>query len=264
MKRLLMYALFFIIISSLVYADDVPEIGHQFYGYAGSGSTISAVVNGVTFTAAVASDKYYGYSSVFFVDAASDGISGGENGDTITFYIDGIQNTTYTFAVGGVTKLDFAIDPGLTTGGATDDGATSSNDTSSTTTSSTSSSSDDSDSHRSSSGSSSSGKTTTTTSSDSGCYHKWQCTSWNACEENGFQTRICYYVGNCTTEGNQSDTRQRCTYVAPEEEYVPVEEPVYPTCYDGIKNQGERGIDCGGPCEACEIPIPEEPKSNGL
>ncbi len=24
-----------------------------------------------------------------------------------------------------------------------------------------------------------------------------------------------------------------------------------PTCYDGIQNQGERHIDCGGPCEAC-------------
>ncbi|MEM4245109.1 MAG: MopE-related protein [Candidatus Nanoarchaeia archaeon] len=24
-----------------------------------------------------------------------------------------------------------------------------------------------------------------------------------------------------------------------------------PTCYDGIKNQGETGVDCGGPCPAC-------------
>ena len=22
------------------------------------------------------------------------------------------------------------------------------------------------------------------------------------------------------------------------------------TCYDGVKNQGEQGIDCGGPCQA--------------
>lgn len=26
-----------------------------------------------------------------------------------------------------------------------------------------------------------------------------------------------------------------------------------PTCFDRIKNQGETGIDCGGPCPACEI-----------
>ena len=26
-----------------------------------------------------------------------------------------------------------------------------------------------------------------------------------------------------------------------------------PTCFDGRKNQGEAGIDCGGPCNTCEI-----------
>jgi len=29
-----------------------------------------------------------------------------------------------------------------------------------------------------------------------------------------------------------------------------------PTCFDGIQNQGEEGIDCGGPCNACPIPPP--------
>lgn len=27
-----------------------------------------------------------------------------------------------------------------------------------------------------------------------------------------------------------------------------------PTCFDGIQNQGEEGIDCGGPCGLCEKP----------
>ena len=140
------------------------------------------------------------------------------------------------------------------------------NTTNATTTSSTTQTSseedDDDDDHRHYSRSS----TTTTTSTTSiDCTHKWQCTGWNPCEENGMQTRICYYVGNCTTEGNQSDTRQRCTYVAPEqEEYIPEEEQVYPTCYDGIKNQGEKGIDCDGPCPACEVPQVQEPQSNTL
>lgn len=133
--------------------------------------------------------------------------------------------------------------------------------TSSTTQTSSEEDDDDDDDHRHYSKSS----TTTTTSTTSiHCTHKWQCTGWNPCEENGMQTRICYYVGNCTTEGNQSDTRQRCTYVAPEqEEYIP-EEEVYPTCYDGIKNQGEKGIDCDGPCPACEVPQVQEPQSNTL
>lgn len=26
-----------------------------------------------------------------------------------------------------------------------------------------------------------------------------------------------------------------------------------PTCFDGFKNQGEEGVDCGGPCQSCEI-----------
>lgn len=26
-----------------------------------------------------------------------------------------------------------------------------------------------------------------------------------------------------------------------------------PTCFDRIKNQGEEGVDCGGPCQSCEI-----------
>src|SRR5690606_34810781 len=27
--------------------------------------------------------------------------------------------------------------------------------------------------------------------------------------------------------------------------------PACPTCDDGIQNQGETGVDCGGPCPAC-------------
>lgn len=32
-----------------------------------------------------------------------------------------------------------------------------------------------------------------------------------------------------------------------------------PTCSDGIQNQGETGIDCGGPCSACPTPPPASP-----
>ena len=37
-----------------------------------------------------------------------------------------------------------------------------------------------------------------------------------------------------------------CTPIEPDE-----------TCYDNIQNQGETGIDCGGPCAACEEPPPQ-------
>ena len=32
-----------------------------------------------------------------------------------------------------------------------------------------------------------------------------------------------------------------------------------PTCNDGFKNQGEDGVDCGGPCPPCERPTLEQP-----
>jgi hypothetical protein len=33
-----------------------------------------------------------------------------------------------------------------------------------------------------------------------------------------------------------------------------LENPIVATCSDGIQNQGEVGVDCGGPCTACTIP----------
>ncbi len=87
------------------------------------------------------------------------------------------------------------------------------------------------------------------------CEHAWDCTAWEACEENGMQTRICYYTGTCSVEQGQPDTRQLCTYIAPEEESVVIEEEKE-SCSDELQNQGERGIDCGGPCSACPTPIP--------
>lgn len=35
-----------------------------------------------------------------------------------------------------------------------------------------------------------------------------------------------------------------------------------PTCFDGRRNQGELGIDCGGPCPACEIKTLIPPESS--
>ncbi|MEM9051708.1 MAG: Ig domain-containing protein [Bacteroidota bacterium] len=38
---------------------------------------------------------------------------------------------------------------------------------------------------------------------------------------------------------------------------------IEPTCFDEVKNQGEEGIDCGGPCEEC-LPTCDDRKLNGL
>jgi len=296
MKRFFLFSLILIILCTCVYAGDVPEIGHQFYGYAGSGSTVSVIVNGLTFTTSVDTNLYYGYDSLFFIDAQSDDIDGAEEGDLITFYLDGVQVATDTFEIAGLTKLDFAEDPGLYTFGdgdsetdsdgdgipdsedvcegyddtvdtdndGTPDGCDSTPTGDGTNGSSSSNDDDDDDDNDSSSGSSDGSSTVhgnTNLSSSSGCSDRWQCTSWTTCDQTGFQTRICYYVGSCSTEGNQSDTRQRCVYT---EETTVVKE-TGASCYDGIQNQGERGTDCGGPCKACPtVPIEEEPKTNWL
>ncbi|MBI2968288.1 MAG: hypothetical protein HYY40_10825 [Bacteroidetes bacterium] len=39
-------------------------------------------------------------------------------------------------------------------------------------------------------------------------------------------------------------TTQGCVWDAPE--------PIAPSCSDGIQNQDETGVDCGGPCAACD------------
>ena len=36
------------------------------------------------------------------------------------------------------------------------------------------------------------------------------------------------------------------------EDYLSCPKDCSPTCFDGLKNQGESGIDCGGPCKSCE------------
>lgn len=45
----------------------------------------------------------------------------------------------------------------------------------------------------------------------------------------------------------------RVVYVSP-----PTPEPT-PTCSDGIQNQGETGVDCGGPCASCDPVPPVDP-----
>jgi hypothetical protein len=39
--------------------------------------------------------------------------------------------------------------------------------------------------------------------------------------------------------------------------FLKIKGPVIATCFDGKKNQGEEGIDCGGPCPPCEIKYAE-------
>ncbi len=66
------------------------------------------------------------------------------------------------------------------------------------------------------------------------CTSNWSCSAWSECI-NETQTRTCEDSNNCNSEEGKPETSQSCEM--PE------------TCFDGIKNQNEKGIDCGGVCE---------------
>ena len=66
------------------------------------------------------------------------------------------------------------------------------------------------------------------------CTPDWQCEGWNECID-GQQSRGCTDANGCDSDEGKPSTSQSCT--PPE------------TCSDGIKNQDEREIDCGGVCE---------------
>ncbi|MCX6746991.1 MAG: hypothetical protein NTU63_02550 [Candidatus Pacearchaeota archaeon] len=70
------------------------------------------------------------------------------------------------------------------------------------------------------------------------CTPNWQCDEvWSECVS-GQQTRACIDSNACGTEEGSPPRTQDCV----------VEE----TCGDGIKNQNEEDIDCGGVCEKCK------------
>ncbi|HDP74037.1 MAG TPA: hypothetical protein ENN46_03735 [Candidatus Woesearchaeota archaeon] len=69
------------------------------------------------------------------------------------------------------------------------------------------------------------------------CQERWNCTEWGPCMPSEIQIRKCVDMANCNTTYNKPPEWRFCIYT--------------PTCYDGIKNQGELGVDCGGPCPPC-------------
>ncbi len=69
------------------------------------------------------------------------------------------------------------------------------------------------------------------------CIPKWDCGEWSRCKPTGIKTRRCVDLNNCNSTFYTPPTVLNCTYE--------------PTCYDHIKNQGEEGVDCGGPCSPC-------------
>ncbi|MFH2020366.1 MAG: hypothetical protein ABIJ34_03065 [archaeon] len=62
------------------------------------------------------------------------------------------------------------------------------------------------------------------------------CGSWSACLPDNIEIRECYDANGCSGGNNLTDI-QSCKFNS--------------TCNDFLQNQGEEGVDCGGPCTAC-------------
>jgi len=60
------------------------------------------------------------------------------------------------------------------------------------------------------------------------------CSKWSICRIDGFQNRTCVDENQCGTYEEKPPEIQRCVYT--------------PTCFDGVKNGLEEGIDCGRVC----------------
>jgi hypothetical protein len=78
----------------------------------------------------------------------------------------------------------------------------------------------------------------------SSCVSNWECGEWTACT-GGTQTRECTDIHNCVTPTeNLNAMSLPCTGSG-----TSGTSDTQETCSDGIKNQDEKGIDCGGACE---------------
>jgi len=85
------------------------------------------------------------------------------------------------------------------------------------------------------------------------CTLNWTCSEWGPCLY-GVQQRTCEDSHNCSQL--KSSMRRRGVQVKIIGEAKPPEEQqceLNATCDDGVQNQNETGIDCGGPCPPCIV-----------
>ncbi len=223
---------------------------HQFYGNVdgvSDGSEIQAHINDHVYTTTVKNSKY-GYNPLFLLGQGNDG-------DTITFYVKERKAKEYEFQQGGVTKLNLAYP--LTEEEQQQQQAAQEQQKAA-----------------------SKKKYTAPPPAPEpepaapapDCYDDWFCQPWEDCI-GGIQTRTCAFndYPECDLAYPQPAVQQACTMPVPAASCVDGiqnqgEEgidcggpcPLCPTCHDGRQNQGETGIDCGGPCRACpelEMPV---------
>jgi hypothetical protein len=78
-----------------------------------------------------------------------------------------------------------------------------------------------------------------------GCRPDWRCDDWGSCDVYGYKYRYCWDNNKCNIIDGMPDEVAACSGAE--------------LCYNGLKDSGEEGIDCGGWCEPCieeQQPLP--------
>ena len=93
------------------------------------------------------------------------------------------------------------------------------------------------------------------------CIEKLICSEWSSCLLAGIQTMSCMDLNNCSAAGKTIIKTQKCGYKPSCEDGVQNQDEdavdcggvcqPCATCFDGIKNQDEEDVDCGGVCQPC-------------
>jgi len=72
------------------------------------------------------------------------------------------------------------------------------------------------------------------------CIERWECGEWSSYNEYGYRERNCSDARECGTTFNKPGDREFCKYI----EFG---------CSNGVQDQNEEGVDCGGVCEPCVL-----------
>jgi len=84
----------------------------------------------------------------------------------------------------------------------------------------------------------------------SSCVEDWNCGNWTSCINNT-RTKVCVDLHSCGTTSIKPAEQESCQ--------TPGNTPGVGTgggtCYDGIRNQNEEDVDCGGSCNPCRTGI---------
>ncbi|MFH1506102.1 MAG: hypothetical protein ABIE94_03910 [archaeon] len=76
------------------------------------------------------------------------------------------------------------------------------------------------------------------------CLEDWNCSNWTECRSNSTQIRTCNDKNECGTFQTKPVEKRKCDYFA--------------HCHNGIKDEDETDIDCGGNCAPCKgIEVPD-------